>query len=538
MKHSKLEVGIYAVLISMFFYYLFVASNLFLMSHDAFLYLNNAKLLLGDASVGFAATSQPLLSVIAAPFILIFDSVNAFTAIKFVMVILSFLFLYVSWLFFRKQFDKEMATLGVFLVSLNIVFIHFVPAILPDILSGLVITVTLLAYLHARKSSHFLWYGITSFFILLSFMAKLPNGAIVLIIILFEVFEKNWKMLTSKRFWIMLLLPFVVYYVIFSAAYTLFYGVDQNSIVGVFKSVFGLIMLNRGTELTQTLYNVEYQDPAFEYLFELYLGTSFLIMILAFMGLILLCKNWNKHDKLTLAWILGFVIPYLFVHRESRYMFVFFPAFYYLVIKGLTFIKAYLNKFDSRKAKSFWYIFLIVLFAIPAYNAFAQITTYANDPVYFDDFPVRVSDYAYSEAKGKSVYFVGNGYNIQPERFTFTDYDETMFLYLIGETQLIYFSGKELPTYEPSNKVVYTNKGVQLENPLQGVAKSMAVLTKKEVVNPLQDGDILILAESDGNFYTHNIPDNFEQDLFVYKVHIDDNQEASLELLRIFSVYT
>ncbi len=528
-KAARFEVIAYAILIAIFVYYIYLAANMFMMDHDSFLYLNNAKLILGDHSIGYAATSPPLISIIAAPFLIIFksDMLKAFTSLKYVMLVIAVLFVIISNHFFKKRFSREDALLGTLMLSLNLVFLHSITDIMPDILSGLLVATALITYVKARNDKGLKTAFLTAFLIFLSFLAKFPNGAIIFVIFLFEAFDKNWKFMKSKKFWIIIVLPFIAYYLLFSVAYTVFYGFNENSIFGVFKSVSAHMLLNSDKDMAQALYNVELIDPPYEFLVELLLSSSAAIMILAAMGIGVLLKRWEPYDKMVLAWMLGFFVPYLFMHKESRYMIVFLPAFYCIALNGIILVKKCATSYKNITTKTknaFWVAFLFIILATPVYNAYALLSEYPRDPTYFEPFPYTLTEFLKEESvNGTQTYFVGSGYYIVPKHFRFTDYDETMFISLIGETQLMFF-GHTAYAYKPDYAPTYNDSEmtVSLMDPMHGTTQHLEILTRIVEDNPLGNDDLILFSGTDRNYYTNTLPDNYNQTLYVYRIFVDD----------------
>ncbi|MDP7115534.1 MAG: hypothetical protein QF632_04070 [Candidatus Woesearchaeota archaeon] len=515
---EKVMIGI---LIVMYLYYFFVAGQIHQMAHDSFNYLNNARLLLGEKELLYAATSPPLLSILIAPMLLL-DGIflgMGFIGAKLLMVIVSGALLYVTFLFLKLYFNRKMALFGTFLLSLNIIFIHHVPALFPDILSGFLLTVLFLVYLKARKEQSNRFLLLTSVLIFLSFLAKLPNGMIVFIIFAFEVFTRNWTFLKSKKFWITILLPFFLYYLAFSGAYTIAYGFNENSFIGVFRSVGGLALVNTNEEAIQTFYQVDWVDPWYEFIVEMYLGSSGLIMLLILGGLVIAFQKRTLFDKLSLMWFLGFFIPYLFLHRESRYMIAFFPPLYYFVMRACVFVKQYVARFSYKRFA--WAVFMVLILVVPVLQGYQELRTFTEDEIYFNPFALSIIEYIdYIKEDGR-VYFVDAGYLALPEKYILHEADEAMYMYTITDTHFKFYGRYDVPYYFPDQKSVYDN-GVSLENPLHGYSDSMHILNRITEDDPLNHNDVLIFSGTHESYQTNLVPPDYSQQLYVVQVIKED----------------
>ena len=116
---------------------------------------------------------------------------------KIIALLFSIGSLILCYMLFRKFFDRRASMIGIFLISLNTIFIHNIEMTLTDIPTMFFVISTFFVYLKTRKSKNNLLYFLTSFFILLTIMTKFTALFIIFSIVLYEILLKNFKALKS-----------------------------------------------------------------------------------------------------------------------------------------------------------------------------------------------------------------------------------------------------------------------------------------------------------------------------------------------------
>ena len=308
----------------------------------------------------------------------------------------------------------------------------------------------------------------------------------------------------------MLLLPGFLIYVLLSAGYTIYFGLDINSFVGVLKSIRFQIF---GTIET---FKLSFIDPWYENILALIASSSLPVFVLFLVGLVYSIAIKPKRDMLFISWFFIFFIAltFIYVHYEARYLFPLLPAYYYFVMIAVKFIR------DKIKTASI--PILIIILLLPLINATNEFSSY-NDPVYMAPFEKEVSLYADSiTSKEDTIYWVGNAYYLIPKKYILTKYDEFMYIYTFKFGQIDFYTrriSKQLfldnPNYKMKDGFPY------FTDILNNEAHEQVGQSFKKTKNALKDGDTLIIYLGD-EISTMDRDKKEIKPLYVMQIHFKD----------------
>jgi len=516
-----------------FVYLGFIAWDLQLVDNDSYIYLSNARFLAGESEVVYSGSHAPVTTLSNLPFALL-DRVfpgSGFLGAKFLALAYTVGFVVVTYLLLRQFLTKTQSILALFFLSMNIVVIHYSVIPFADVPSAFFLTLTLYAYIKFRNNLTFLKAAVVSALIITTILSKYPAILVIPTIVLIELFNRNTAMLRNPKFWAMLIFPLLAFYLIQSVGYTLYYGLNPNSFIGVYKSlyysVFGLTTKSGfAGYFPEVKLGDSFNDPFYEYIIAFALTASIPLLILFFVGLIVALKNRTKANKFFLAWTIGVLVPMSFIHKEFRYIVTYFPAFYYFAITGLFFVNAnILSRFSWRKASSSLLIAIVLAFSVVM--GFNELLSY-KDPAYTNTIAKDSGEYIASiTGPENNVYHVGESYVLHPKNFRFSEVNWHMYLYEQEAIKANYFSKRTVSYYEQPRNTTLFGENPVLVDALRGTSSRQVGQEAYYETSPLKDNDTLIFGWDKKYFFLKDVPEKLDRPLQVAKIRIRELNKIS-----------
>ena len=283
-------------------------------------------------------------------------------SIRFFLIIISFFSVYLVYLVGKQLFSEKIGLISAFLYSLvyiNLFYTVRVMVDIPHVFLGL-----LAFYFFFTKKKKLVWLSVP--LIALATLTRFPAVFFFVILFVYIAFTERMKALKNKDYWISLVLGFLVGlpYLIWANAN---YGDPLYAIKLAGGGAVSGISLSSGLSVLK------------QYLatFPSYLGTVSLILfifgltyflIYTILGFDLVLKNNKSFSSkfLVLIWIL---IPLLYFgfgvsHFEDRYIFMAFPAMFFIIALALGKLQESITKYSKPLAA----ILIILLLAFSGFQ--------------------------------------------------------------------------------------------------------------------------------------------------------------------------
>jgi hypothetical protein len=403
------------------------SQNLAVTYYDSYDYLNNTRALI-DSKVPYLFFRPPGLPLIQLPPTLLakiwFHQAWSLFFSSFWQVIWSLGWLLALWFLLLRLYPENLALIGVWLCALNRVFIHYAPFVMPDIPTAL--CWTLVAYVYLRVKNKTLEdRALYSIPILIALSVAIRyNSSILLLILLFCEGRILRSQALSRRFWVRwgILMGVMVGLTFLLLQIPALMGVSQAS--RTLSSPSWLFQLNKAS------FPLERILDYFDYL-RLAFPTPLWIFLL--FGLIIAAFRRTLSDCFFGITLLVFFFTMSFFLAEARYLFLIFPACFYLILCAFSTLLRAISKTQSLLIQRALIMGLYGALLCPALIQGVSELAHFKDPIYTLPFSKRFSHIldAATPPPGR-IFWFGESYPLYPTEYVFSPSDRYFYLYHFG----------------------------------------------------------------------------------------------------------
>jgi 4-amino-4-deoxy-L-arabinose transferase-like glycosyltransferase len=369
--------NLYLVLIIAFavivrLYYFFLTKDQAVWWDEAEYLVKAKSLALGTPDTGFWPGRPVLFPLMLSAFY--FLSLGE-VSIRFVMLFVSIASVYLVYLVGRKMFGERVGLISSFLYSLVYINLFYSMRIMTDIPH---VTLGLLAfYFFLTKKPKLVWFVVP--ILALATLIRFPAFFFFVILLIYVAVTEKLSALKNRDYWISagLAALIAVPYMIWS---WIKYGHPLYAVITAGGGSIGGITLSSAMSVLKE----------YIYSFPMYLHSLLLVMFLIgifylfeiFIGFDLLWKGGNEeisYKFLTLLWI---VIPLAYFgfgvsHYEDRYIFMAFPAIFFMLAFSIDKISSYIRKYSKFIA----IFFVIIVLAIGGYQLLSHSDTIIKEKI-------------------------------------------------------------------------------------------------------------------------------------------------------------
>lgn len=421
----------------------------------------------------------PLLSLLEG--IILYLGGTEFLLKIILELIPSTLLILISYFIVKEMYNKKLALLVAFLISIFWLILFNTVRLHADVLlllfSYLAVYYFWKGYIKKEKN-YYVW--LIGVFIALAFLIKLTAGLFGIIFLTFLIFTERFKFLKNKHLWISIILMFLL---------ILPYLIWQNNVFGSYTAFFsGSHVLSNPSGITS------YKPIGWHVLnfIPWMLNTPYFILFLIglitlytlFLSLDLIIKNKSNekyNDLFIFIWILITLIYFVFLERdaEDRWLLPIALPLLILVGKGLYFIYDLIKKYQKNIAITFFFVLIL----LGAYFQLARANELINAKID-----------SYKEVKDASLWIKDNS---NPQDIIFSKSSTQMTYY--AQRQVLGFGGnetqfkEEVKQYKPKYIVfsVFEPHGATLAYPEK--FKNSLELVKAYFADVAQTQPILIV---------------------------------------------
>lgn len=278
-------------------------------------------------------------------------------SIRFFLILISVFTVFLVYLVGEKLFNKNIALLSSFFYSIVYVNLFYSMRIMVDVLH---ITLGLSAYyLFLLKKQKATWLVFP--LIAIGTLIRFPTFLFFVILILYILSTERLNALKNKDYWISGIISLIIVspYLIWNQ---LKLGHPLYPIIHAGSGALEGITFSSGLSIFMQYIN------SFPYylnnllLIILFIGILFFLDV--FLGLDLVFKNKNKFLNSKFLILIWIMIPLLYFgfgvsHYEDRYIFMIFPAMFYIISYSIIKISEYLKKIH-KKLPMIFIIFILI----------------------------------------------------------------------------------------------------------------------------------------------------------------------------------
>jgi hypothetical protein len=322
-----------------------------------------------------------------------------FTQMHLLSLIISFTFVFTSYLLFRKGLRPEFAAIGAFLLMIQPGFVVYSFETMADIPAGLFIVLSAFAYLSYRKNESNGRLLLLCFVIGLGVAMKYPMVLTPIVFIgakLAHSFSKGnslKQIITDTFYWKLAIGSAILYIAISVISLSPLHGWGMENIYRAVQPYIDHIPTVKTADESITTNT--------SFLFTQMTAPLFLLMCT---GLALVWSSKSEINLVMFMWLVVFlaIASLIGAHYEYRYLFPLLPACYYLCAFAMQEIFTY-GKIKWGAAKGFSvgasFAFLILM-TLPAWGVFNEIKS-LNSGLYQNDFRNRVI----KNIEGKNTFY-------------------------------------------------------------------------------------------------------------------------------------
>jgi len=449
-----------------------VASHLGVDYFDAYEYLGNARVLAeGEASgLEYLWRRPPLVPVLRAAAYPgaggVEGALLAMTRGHAIAWGLSLAALLALGWHLRARHGALLALTGVALVAANPMFLHLVPFGLVDVPAMALTVLALEAALRLRAGTRWSGWGLA---LALAGAALCKYNLLLLGVVLVGFFALHAAPRRARPAWAL------------AGAGAAWLGVQLTvqARVGALDPLALPRMLVGEVEVVSA---VVWDDPAIEYLQEIFQTSSWLALACAGLGLAVALRSRDDADRLHGLWLAAFlaVMSGLVGSKSSRYLLPALPSLVHLQLRGLSVGTAWceerLRSWRPALAGSavFRGVAIAVLgaglLALPVRQARDELR-HLQDPVYRSSLPADLARHL-APAADRPIFWDGAFHALVPEEPLFFPHDETFRVHHFGPSSLAALLGRRIsrwpegmPTDAPSLTGRIAAPAVRVEGP-------------------------------------------------------------------------
>ncbi len=482
-----------------------VAVHLKIDYHDSYFVLLNARCIATKNSLGYTGYRPIILPILLSPFLylekLISNSEFIFAACHLAMVGFFTLLLWVTYRFFRLQFETKTALLGIFFFAFNALLIHSAPYCKEDVVSLLFVTSGFYLYLKSNRTKKLKYYFLSGCLIALAIGARFNNPVLFSVIALYELLSGQTRFCTSLRklflegervsfkIFVFLIFPILLFILILSLHYS-------TLGLSTFRGAFHKYLTEPLVVMANIVRTEYYVTPAKNMIF-LVKSCGWPVIACAFIGILSNLKKLQSTTLFCFLWFLVFFIFQTFMihHKEARFLIPLFPPLYFFAVRGGEAIIHLAERFYSKSLSPqiLRALVVILFFAVPAKKAIAECIQW-RDPVYRVNFAKEISMYSSGLAKNNPVYWVGHFYPVHPKRYIFDMEDVTFYIYHFYVNAIAFYT---------KNYNIRTLNNAQFLLP---TLESQPLWVGPNAGGMLNDGDVLIVNAEKDSYNTQSLP--------------------------------
>lgn len=341
-RYNLMALGIVLLSFLIRLYYFTLTSHQPLWWDEAEYLLKAKNIALGTPETGFWYGRPIYFSVFLSLF---YYAGLGETAIRFTIILISTLSILFIYLLGKQLFDKKVALISSFLFSLVYVNLFYTVRVMTDVIH--VFLGVLAFYLFFTKKRKLMWLVFP--ILALATMIRFPSFFFFVILAAYILLTEGFAAFKNKDYWISGFLGLLVAlpYLIWSQ---LKFGAP----------LYAISLAGGGSlEGVSTSYGV---SNTFQYIltFPSYLGWILLALFVlgliltleVFMGIDLVFREKNKRISRKFFLLLWLIIPLIYFgfgvsHYEDRYLFMAFPAIFFIIGLSLTSLKGHFK--DNKK---------------------------------------------------------------------------------------------------------------------------------------------------------------------------------------------
>lgn len=297
---------------------------------DSYLYMNNARCMLGDSAARYQLDKPPVLPALYMPIVAITDepaSVTQYVIPHFMAIALSMASIFTVWLLLRRNLPPLLALAAVVFCVGNRIFIHYAAYSLADIASLGFVTLAFVTWFKARDQRLWRWFVLTGVFIALTVGTRYQNALFPIGIGLAEVaIAIRARQVPDRRF-----LGFGVACVVGLVLWLVIHKLTYDAIGRPFSAKSLLDALEYAGAGAERQYE---REAPWQYFRMLPIAVSPIVLVLAIAGLVVATFQRLDRDWLFFVFLIFVGGPLFRVdHNEIRYLYAAFPALLYFAMR-------------------------------------------------------------------------------------------------------------------------------------------------------------------------------------------------------------
>lgn len=288
------------------------------------------------------------------------------TAVRFSLLLVSVFSIYLVYLVGKQMFNEKVALISSFLYSFVYINLFYSMRIMNDVLT---LTLGLLAfYFFFTGKRRLIWLVVP--LLAINTLIRFPVFFFFIILVIYVAFTEKLSALKNKNYWISLLLGGLI-----GGIYLYWSKIKFGDPLYAVKVAGGGAV--SGTNIALGLSQIKQYLLTFPLYFQWVLLTAFILGLFLFTDVIfgfdLVLKNNNRKLSMKFFTLLWLIIPILYFgffvsHYEDRYIFMAFPAVFFIIGISIFSIQALFIKYNKTLA-----VFVVVL--ILAFGSYQMIKT-------------------------------------------------------------------------------------------------------------------------------------------------------------------
>ncbi len=344
-------------------YYFFLTKDQAVWWDEAEYLLKAKNIALGTPETGFWYGRPILFPIILSGFYFLgLDE----TAIRFSLIIVSVFSIYLIYLVGRKMFDEKVALISALLYSFVYINLFYSMRIMNDVLT---LTIGLLAfYFFLTEKKKLIWLVVP--LLAVNTLIRFPVFFFFVILVIYVAFTEKLSALKNKDYWISLILGMIIGLIYFYWSKIKF----GDPLYTVKVAGGGAVS---GTNISLGILQLKQYLLTFPLYFQWVLLIVFIFGFLLFMDIILgfdlILKKKNNKLAMKFFTLIWLIIPLIYFgffvsHYEDRYIFMTFPAIFFIISVSILTIYKFFIKYNGELA-------MLIVFLIIVFGSYQMIKT-------------------------------------------------------------------------------------------------------------------------------------------------------------------
>ncbi len=425
---------------------------------DGYDFLSNARYLSGaditHLQVGYETVRPPMVALLLAPMLWGYKAAGEGTSLVGIHLLMVAVAAGGAWLMyqlFKRSLGEIWAAVGVLLLVLNPLFLHYSPFAMADVPSMVFVTLALLAHLRARDTGRSRDYAVLAIGLACLFLTKYPTSLLGLTLVLFEavmVFIPTGPPPApsiSRR--LLALLTNFRLLIAFSASLVLFYLVHVGVYAVAFKG-----SVDPWTQLLPVLKQglvsagASHTDPRDEYVLGMVRMSSAPLVVVGGLGLLRALLRRKPEDVLHVLWFTVFfgLMTFKVVHKEARYLLPMLPSLLYLQALGLQQLFEAITS-PARKRLGVGLAVVVGLLVLPITLGTRELQRFW-DPVYSKPFMAAMARWTLDRLKPDEpiVLLSARTFSVYPRDPVWLVEDEFFYFHTLNHQATNYFFDRQV----------------------------------------------------------------------------------------------